>query len=446
MVPALLCAGCEKLDDKIEDFPDAGESREPASVSLDELAELFAEVPFGTQQMEEVYQAVLASADNGYDEEYTLRNLFAAPGTGVGEDKLETKSPVRSYSVPMRDLLEQTVRQRAARTKASGEEPMDADAYLRALQDSDAQIYWPYFENWEGDVLPVITFDPGDNTSNNIGYRLVGEGTDRHVEKVDVNEALAMETPVWVINRNDDAAYTTLQVLRKNDPDWGQGGSVTVRSVGDAGGSTRTLFIKEFKMINNYDCWFAGASEFFIKAGKVEDFRASTEAELKLYAPAITDFMLVCRRRWRGQIINVNTVLVSEWTDQLDKIAFSRRGRRRQYDQLEMLRHGKVQFQELRHRAGSSLPPLRRHRLARSAQQLLPHQIQRPALPLRRCRNLLRLRVIAEPSFHGLSSAYGNRTVIPRLVRGICSPVLRKPVVATAVRARKCGNGAAPGA
>ena len=52
MVPALLCAGCEKLDDKIEDFPDAGESREPASVSLDELAELFAEVPFGTQQME----------------------------------------------------------------------------------------------------------------------------------------------------------------------------------------------------------------------------------------------------------------------------------------------------------------------------------------------------------------------------------------------------------
>lgn len=322
MIPALLCAGCEKLDDKIEDFPDAGESREPASVSLDELAELFAEVPFGTQQMEEVYQAVLASADNGYDEEYTLRNLFAAPGTGVGEDKLETKSPVRSYSVPMRDLLEQTVRQRAARTRASGEEPMDADAYLRALQDSDAQIYWPYFENWEGDVLPVITFDPGDNTSNNIGYRLVGEGADRHVEKVDVNEALAMETPVWVINRNDDAAYTTLQVLRKNDPDWGQGGSVTVRSEGDAGGSTRTLFIKEFKMINNYDCWFAGASEFFIKAGKVEDFHASTEAELKLYNPAITDFMLVCRRRWRGQIINVNTVLVSEWTDQLDKIAF----------------------------------------------------------------------------------------------------------------------------
>lgn len=320
MVPALLSAGCEKLDDKIEDFPDYDDERESASVSLNELAELFAEVPFGTQQMEEVYQAVLASADNGYDEEYTLRNLFAAPGTGVGEDKLETKSPVKSYDTPLRDLLAQTVRERAARTKADGNEPMDAEAYLQALQDSDAQIYWPYFENWEGDVLPVITFDPGDNSSNNVGYRLVGEGEDRHVEKVNVTEEMAMETPVWVINRNDDAAYTTLQVLRKNDPDWGQGGSVTVQSkAADAG--ARTLFMKDFKMIRNFDCWFAGASEFFIKAGKLEDFHASTEAELKLYNPAITDFMLVCRRRWKGQTIHVNTVLVSEWTDQLDKIA-----------------------------------------------------------------------------------------------------------------------------
>lgn len=319
MIPALLSAGCEKLDDKIVDFPDYDDQREPASVSLNELAELFAEVPFGTQQMEEVYQAVLASADNGYDEEYTLRNLFVAPGTGVGEDKLETKSPVKSYSTPMRDLLAQTVRERAARTKAGGGEPMDADAYLQALQDSDAQIYWPYFENWEGDVLPVITFDPGDNSSNNVGYRLVGEGADRHIEKVNVTEEMAMETPVWVINRNDDAAYTTLQVLRKNDPDWGQGGSVTVQSKADTG--ERSLFMKDFKMIRNFDCWFAGASEFFIKAGKLEDFRASTEAELKLYNPAITDFMLVCRRRWRGQTIHVNTVLVSQWTDQLDKIA-----------------------------------------------------------------------------------------------------------------------------
>ena len=317
----LLCAGCEKLDDKVEDFPDYDDVRDPATVSLNELAKLFAEVPFGTQQMEEVYQAVLASADNGYDEEYTLRNLFAAPGAGVGEDKLETKSPVRSYDTPLRDLLAQTVRERAARTKAPGEEPLDADAYLQALQDSDAQIYWPYFENWEGDVLPVITFDPGDNSSNNVGYRLVGEGVDRHVEKVDVTEEMAMETPVWVINRNDDAAYTTLQVLRKNDPDWGQGGTVTVRS-GETGSSERTLFLRDFKMLRNFDCWFAGASEFFIKAGKVEEFRASTEAELKLYNPAITDFMLVCRRRWKGQTIHVNTVLVSQWTDQLDKIAF----------------------------------------------------------------------------------------------------------------------------
>ena len=44
-------------------------------------------------------------------------------------------------------------------------------------------------------------------------------------------------------------------------------------------------------MRRNYDCWFAGASEFFFKVGSVEGFSASTEAELKLYNPQITDFM-----------------------------------------------------------------------------------------------------------------------------------------------------------
>ena len=50
---------------------------------------------------------------------------------------------------------------------------------------------------------------------------------------------------------------------------------------------------------------------------KVEDFTASTEAELRLYDPAITDFMVVVRRGQMGEEIILNTVLVSEWTSQL---------------------------------------------------------------------------------------------------------------------------------
>lgn len=54
----------------------------------------------------------------------------------------------------------------------------------------------------------------------------------------------------------------------------------------------------------------------------MENFTASTEAELKLYNPQITDFMLVVKRNQVGQRIPMNIMLVSQWTDQLDNIAF----------------------------------------------------------------------------------------------------------------------------
>ena len=87
-------------------------------------------------------------------------------------------------------------------------------------------------------------------------------------------------------------------------------------------GAFRTLVLHNFMMRRNYDCWFAGASEFFIKCGSVEDFTASTEAELKLYSPRITDFMLVVKRNQVGKTIPMNVVLVSQWTGQLENIAF----------------------------------------------------------------------------------------------------------------------------
>ena len=51
--------------------------------------------------------------------------------------------------------------------------------------------------------------------------------------------------------------------------------------------------------------------------GAVEKFMASTEAEMRLYEPAITDFMVVMRRSQLGQEIPFDAVLVSEWTKQL---------------------------------------------------------------------------------------------------------------------------------
>ena len=191
------------------------------------------------------------------------------------------------------------------------------------------QIYWPYSENWDGKELPVITFDPMDGAETNIGYRIVVDADGRRtVEEVIADEQMAIDGTVWVVNRNDDSGYNSLEILRREDPDWGTGGGeIIVRPQSFKAGTgqqapLRTLILREFTMLRNYDSWFAGASEFFVKIGSVEGFTASTEAELKLYSPTVTDFMIVVKRKYKGVPRPFNAVLVSDWTDQLEQCAF----------------------------------------------------------------------------------------------------------------------------
>jgi hypothetical protein len=126
------------------------------------------------------------------------------------------------------------------------------------------------------------------------------------------------------MNRNDDSEYQTIEMLRRQDPDWGKGGSIVIRkdTKAESFESPRTLILKEFEAARNYDSWFAGGSEFWVKAGSVEDFYASTEAEMRLYSPSITDFLVVVKRSQIGQKIPFNAVIVSEWTEQLESLAF----------------------------------------------------------------------------------------------------------------------------
>lgn len=309
-VCALLAglAACEPLDDDRETHVI---SQDNSFITLEEVAQLLSSLPLETAQMEEVMDAASSSAENGYDEEYRMQDLFSAPGTGVGGEA-DTKAG-ESYETPLRDLLSKAIQERFT-TKAGGEE--EALAWLDSLASSDVQIYWPYSEGWDGEALPVITFDPGDNALQNEGYALQADGC---VKKVLVDEQMAREQPVWVVNRNADAQHKTLEMMRREDPSWGQGGGGLVVKSGE---DTQTLILRSFKAKRQLDSWFCGGAEFFVKIGSVEDFHAATEAELRLYEPSITDFMVVVRRKDVGKELSLNTVLVSEWTSQLTSCAF----------------------------------------------------------------------------------------------------------------------------
>ncbi|MBE6234126.1 MAG: hypothetical protein E7118_06605 [Bacteroidales bacterium] len=323
LLPVLMTS-CEEVDDDIDRHAGA---QGTVDVRLEDVAKILAGVPLQACHMDEVRNAAGSSSANGYDEEYTMRDLFEAPGRGVGD--MEVRGGA-GYDTPLRDLIVEQVKTMAA-TKSADAPSVDAESFIAALSSSDVQIYWPYSESWNGKDLPVITFDPEDNSDRNIGYRIaVNDDGSRRIEEVTVDEGMAAEEPVWVVNRNSDAGFKTLEMLRREDPDWGEGGgsiivmpSATAHAVKAPDEKPlKTLLLKDFTMNRNYDSWFAGASEFFVKTGSLEDFTASTEAELKLYNPMVTDFMIVVKRSQLGIPQPFNAVLISDWTEQMTHCAF----------------------------------------------------------------------------------------------------------------------------
>jgi len=281
-----------------------------SQISLSSVAGLLADLPLTEEHYAEVFEAVSSSDENGYDEEYTMSNLFSCPGKGVGDK--ETKAGTH-YSHPMRELIRDYCS--ANHTKSSN------DISPELLENSDIQIYWPYSSEWDHETAPIITFDPKEDINSNIGYEIINktDGT-KETKIVKVSEETAKERPVWVVNTNDDSRYNSLELLRRENPEWGKGGDIIVTKASEE--TFKTLILKKIRMNKNYDSWFAGASEFFIKMGSIESFNASTEAELLLYSPSVTDFMISVKRNQLGVWVPFNAVMISQWSDKLEEMAF----------------------------------------------------------------------------------------------------------------------------
>lgn len=278
--------------------------------TLQDMARIISGLPMDREHLSEVHDAVSSSSGNGYDEEYMLSDLLSSPGAGVGDDRRDTRASA-SYGKPMRELLADYFA--SLPSTRTGE--ADVQGYLDALSASDIQIYWPYSEDWDGETYPVVTFDPGMGADSNYGYELRKHGDRLEVAGgVIVTEKMARERPVWVINRNSDSAFTPLDLFEPSK------GEPVPSSREDEG---RVLLLRSFKARKNFDSWFGGASEFFIKCGAVDGFRATTDEELKLYSPSVTDFLLVVRRSQVGYSIPLNTVLLTDFTPQMEKIAFA---------------------------------------------------------------------------------------------------------------------------
>ena len=154
---SVMLLSCEILDDDI--------AKHASAVALDEVAQVLANIPLGPVQMKEVFAAVSSSSGNGYDEEYMMLDLFAEPGSGVGDDRLPVSKSFSADGVLLRDMIEDYVRSTPQTKSAGGIEA--PSQWLDRLAESDVQIYWPFSESWDGKTLPVITFDPENDAEVN---------------------------------------------------------------------------------------------------------------------------------------------------------------------------------------------------------------------------------------------------------------------------------------
>ena len=79
LLPGLLLplafAACDVQTHKLE-IPEEG-----GIFSLSDVAKILSDLPLQGEQLAEVHDAVSASSLNGYDEEYRLTDLIAAPGS-----------------------------------------------------------------------------------------------------------------------------------------------------------------------------------------------------------------------------------------------------------------------------------------------------------------------------------------------------------------------------
>lgn len=154
------------------------------------VAQLLASIEIDQAIMNEVKIGIDRSVNYGLDEEYRFADMLSPSNS-----KLCRMGNTSSLIQKMSDKISHSL------LKSS----ISSSDFFEYLSQNDIQIYWPYSEDWDGETLPVITFNPENGNEDwNYGYKQVKEADGTiSIDTVIVDEVYVTENPVWIINRNE---------------------------------------------------------------------------------------------------------------------------------------------------------------------------------------------------------------------------------------------------
>jgi len=195
VLTGLLCTSCEK-----DDYPILNVDKQETGLTAQQLEQrenlksialIVANIATSRELFHEIHKGVNVSLDVGLDEQFRFKDILYPTESKIQALKA---SEVGQFGIKFRDAI------RANRTKSTLQEDLEA-----FILREDVQIYWPYSEYWDGIEEPVITFHPiEEDAYENTGFRTVfmPDGSTR-IDTIIVDEAFAIENPVWIINFNE---------------------------------------------------------------------------------------------------------------------------------------------------------------------------------------------------------------------------------------------------
>ena len=248
--------------------------------NLDKTAQILTSISCNPDVQKEVYNAV----NNRYEGKNRImfRHLLEPEG------KINSPKSGNFLNGSFRENLMKVVQNNQ---KGEAEDSFDI---IKFVTENQIEIAWHYTQEWNFDEIPAITFNPMDNDSVNIGYKVsYGPNNEILIDTVVINDDYAFGHPVWIVDQHealpeDDPNYDTF--IGEVEEEVEDSGS----SKGYANGSAKynKIFIYQVRTYkDNFRGLFGGENEMYFR-------RAGSEVVLgteKTYS------VMVAIDRWAGR-------------------------------------------------------------------------------------------------------------------------------------------------